>query len=193
MGDQAPNAAQVDFQKALRELAAVRRGEDLLYASASTPHRPPPSHRRRRPLYSQVSGCIELACLITRRVRRGDTVPTYVSESPAPVGSRKTWLAIQAALEFCEEHFREGVPRDDVAKAVGYLGHFVSTYLGHSVSEHLDNLRIAEGRRLLEESDVTVCDMASSVGCADPAHFTRAFTRATGSSPAAYRLQLGLL
>mgnify|MGYP005848240315 FL=1 len=138
-----------------------------------------------------------LACLHKRPHPRGSVLPAQPVESLAPVGGHKTRAAIQAALEYCAENFRRGLSREEVARAVGYsashLGHLVSTQLGHSLSEYLNNLRISEGRRLLEDSDLTVREIAASIGYTDAAHFTRAFRRATGASPTAYRRQLGLL
>jgi len=138
-----------------------------------------------------------LSCLMERRMRRGEAVPTYAAESPVPVGDHKAWSAIRSALEFCERNFGQGITRRDVARAVGYspshLGHLVSTYLGRSLSEYLVALRIAEGKRLLEETELTVAEIATSAGYADRAHFTRAFIRVTGLSPTAYRHQFGPL
>ena len=138
-----------------------------------------------------------LSCLLQRRLRRGEVVASDTLEAPAPTGDRRTWLAIQAALAYCESNFRKGISRTDVAKAVGYspahLGHLVSTHLGHSLSQHLSDLRINEAKRLLEESGLSVREIAAHVGYADPAHFTRAFSRATGSSPIAYRRRAEVL
>jgi YesN/AraC family two-component response regulator len=118
------------------------------------------------------------------------------TESPAPIGANRSWQAVQSAVEFCEQNFRKGVTRDDAAKALGYnssyLGQLVSSHLGHSLSEYLTTLRIAEGKRLLEETELTIREVASSVGYVDPAHFTRAFTRVAGLSPTAYRRQFEL-
>jgi AraC-like DNA-binding protein len=135
-----------------------------------------------------------LSCLISRRIHRYSGISADVSEFSAPADGRRQWEAIQAALGFCQARFREGVLRHHVAAAVGYspshLGYLFSSYLGYSISEFLLNLRVAEATRLLEESDLTVSGIASAVGYSDPAHFTRAFKRAVGTSPAAYRQQL---
>ncbi|MFO1089587.1 MAG: AraC family transcriptional regulator ligand-binding domain-containing protein [Hyphomicrobiales bacterium] len=58
---------------------------------------------------------------------------------------------------------------------------------GVSFSEILDRTRTAEACRLLETTDLKVIEIAYELGYAEPASFTRAFTRWTGSSPARYR------
>jgi AraC-like DNA-binding protein len=133
----------------------------------------------------------QLSVLLARRIRRGQTVSKRVREGPPPAGGERTWMAVEAALQFCAASFRADVSRDDVARAVGYspghLGRLVSAHLGYSLSEYLNNLRVDEAKRLLTDSDIPVRQIAPLVGYADPAHFTRAFKRATGVSPTAFR------
>ncbi len=134
-----------------------------------------------------------LSSLLLRNVRRGRILDRRLRESPLPRNEGKAWRAVEAALEYCQENFRRGITREDVARAVGYspghLGHLVATHLGQSLSDHLHSLRLSEAKRLLEESDLSIRHIAALVGYADPAHFTRAFTRRTGGSPTAYRRQ----
>ena len=84
-----------------------------------------------------------------------------------------------------------------VAEAVGYspryLGELVSTHLGHTLADHLLRLRIEESKRLLGGSDLSVHHVAEAVGYTDPAHFTRAFRRATGTTPKLFRRNARLL
>lgn len=47
--------------------------------------------------------------------------------------------------------------------------------------------RIAQARRLLSDSGLTVADVASQLGFSDQAHLTRAFRQVMGETPAAWR------
>jgi two-component system response regulator YesN len=89
------------------------------------------------------------------------------------------------------------VTRTEIARAVGYspkhLGHLVTKNLGHSISDHLWNLRVAEAKHILETSRLSIREIAQAVGYDDPTHFTRAFKRAVGVSPQAYRARLSAL
>jgi len=138
-----------------------------------------------------------LSCILVRRMPRARVTEPGPRESSITGGDARIWLVLEAALEFCETNFRLGVTRTDVARAVGYsprhLSQLMSSYLGHSVSDYLQNLRIVEARRLLEKSDLSVREIAIAVGYTDPAHFTRAFKRGTGLSPRTYRRRLGAL
>ena len=50
--------------------------------------------------------------------------------------------------------------------------------------------RIARAKLLLQHPGLMLCDVAQSCGFADQSHFTRAFTRATGLSPGAFRREV---
>jgi transcriptional regulator GlxA family with amidase domain len=143
-----------------------------------------------------VSGLLSyLACILIRRLHREVAVPSAQTEPPAISGDPRLWEVIDAALGVCEANFRNGISRADVARAVGYspghLGHVFSSYLGHSLSDHLRNLRIGEGRHLLETTSLSIGEIAQAVGYTDPAHFARAFQRVTGTSPTEYRRHAG--
>jgi len=136
-----------------------------------------------------------LAYVLVRRLPHSRVADALQRETPiAPVGDERTWEILDAALRFCDSNYRSGITRSDVAEAVGYsarhLGQLMSTYLGHSLSSHLQNLRMLEARRLLERSSLPIREIATAVGYVDPAHFTRAFRQATGLSPRTYRRRL---
>jgi len=138
-----------------------------------------------------------LSCILVRRLPRARVSAPRLQESSLIGGDARTWSALEAALDFCDANFHLGITRTDVANAVGYsprhLSQLTATYLGHSLSDHLRNLRIAEARRLLESSRLTIHGIADAVGYTDPAHFARAFKQATGLSPRTYRRRLGVL
>jgi len=135
-----------------------------------------------------------LSCILIRRVRRGNVLRLRPRESPTICAEPRTWRIIQAALQVCDASFRSPLRVADVAEAVGYspshLGYLFSTHLGHSVSDHIRSLRLSAAQDLLENTDLPVYEIARSVGYTDPAHFTRAFTRARSLSPRAYRERL---
>ena len=145
---------------------------------------------------SAVAGILEyLTCILIRRALRATALPGPAWEAPTIGIDPKKSALIRAALDFCDAHFREGVTQDDIAKAMGcnprYLGRLVSSCLGHSLTRHLRNLRIAEARHLLQDTDLPVSTIAAAVGYPYPAHFTRAFMRDTGVNPESFRRRLG--
>jgi AraC-like DNA-binding protein len=147
----------------------------------------------RRPSYHRAAHHLlaYLALILARRLDRG---AQRHRDSYAIAGDASKWRQIDRALTFCQENLRDDIKVPDVAKALGLspgqLGRIVASHLGISLSQYLLDLRMAEARNLLAQRDLRICDVARAVGYAYPEHFTRAFTRAVGLSPRAYRRHL---
>jgi transcriptional regulator GlxA family with amidase domain len=58
---------------------------------------------------------------------------------------------------------------------------------GSTLIEHLQNLRVEEAKRLLEERELPVDEISFAVGYEDPSFFRRLFKRLTGLTPSQYR------
>lgn len=58
---------------------------------------------------------------------------------------------------------------------------------GSTLIGYVQNLRIEEGKRLLESTDAASDDIAPAVGYENPAFFRRLFKRSTGLTPGQYR------
>ncbi|PWK58188.1 AraC family transcriptional regulator [Aminobacter sp. AP02] len=62
-------------------------------------------------------------------------------------------------------------------------------HLGLTYSDILDTARYENASRLLRDTDCRIIDIAFSSGYTDPAHFSRAFRRLTGTTPRQFREQ----
>ncbi len=95
------------------------------------------------------------------------------------------------ALRFIERRCLGPLSLRDVAAAVGRSGAHVSTSVrqatGRSVTEWITAGRLSEARNRLLHTDERIDAIAERVGYADPTHFIRAFRRAHGTTPAAWR------
>ena len=132
-----------------------------------------------------------LVSILIRRVRRGNALRLQVAESPTVAPDSHPWRVIHAALEFCDANYQQTIHLAEIAAAAGYspshLSRLFSIYLGRSVSGYVRDLRLNSAKHLLEHTDRPVSEIARAVGYSDHSHFTRAFIRATGRSPRAYR------
>ncbi len=94
-------------------------------------------------------------------------------------------------LDVIEARFHEGISLSDVARAVnltpGHLTTVVREQTGRTVLEWITERRMAEARRLLVHSGMSVGQVAQRVGYDDPAYFTRAFRRTHGTTPSGWR------
>jgi AraC family transcriptional regulator, transcriptional activator of pobA len=82
-----------------------------------------------------------------------------------------------------------GVP--DFAAALGltatHLTRICTARTGLSPARLIEARRMAEARRLLAYTDLTVAQVGYALGFEDPAYFSRAFRRVEGASPGAFR------
>jgi AraC-like DNA-binding protein len=135
-----------------------------------------------------------LSCILTRRVRRLSANHLRESESLTISADPRVWRAIRGALQFCEANLSRTLRIAHVAAAVGYspdhLSRLFSRYLGSSFSVHLDTMRMTAAKGLLEDRDLSVREIAQSVGYTHASNFSHAFARATGLSPREYRRHL---
>lgn len=58
---------------------------------------------------------------------------------------------------------------------------------GHSPMEYLQHLRMEHAKQYLENSALSVDDIAAAVGYREPAFFRKLFKRITNLTPSAYR------
>lgn len=97
-------------------------------------------------------------------------------------------------LGLVEAHHREHWQVADYAAALsvspGHLSRVCRAELGQSATGILRERLLREARRQLAYTTRGIARVAYDLGYADPAYFTRVFTRATGLSPSAYRAAL---
>src|SRR5690606_13715627 len=94
----------------------------------------------------------------------------------------ETWLA---------EHFRENgalqklVEVSDIPERS--LKRRFKAATGHTLIEHLHNLRVEEAKKMLETTHGPVAEISAAVGYEDISFFRALFRRLTGLTPGQYR------
>jgi AraC family transcriptional activator of pobA len=92
---------------------------------------------------------------------------------------------------FIEERYRERISLKDVARAVslsrGHLTTVVRRKTGRTVQEWIAERRMAEARRLLVQTDLSVEEVGRRVGYGESGYFVRSFKRAHGATPLDWR------
>lgn len=115
--------------------------------------------------------------------------------SDMPVAAELTESNLVQRFEaLVEAHFLERWSVARYARALSisptHLSRVARTATGRSASRLIDERLIREARRDLAFSSLSVKTIGYALGYADPAHFSRAFARAVGRSPRAFREQL---
>jgi transcriptional regulator GlxA family with amidase domain len=92
---------------------------------------------------------------------------------------------------FVLEHLDEPLPVERLAAEVGMsprtLSRWCREHLGESPAELVRRLRLAEARRLLEETALPLKDVTARTGLGDQSTLWRAFVHDLGVTPAEYR------
>ncbi|HEX8619312.1 MAG TPA: AraC family transcriptional regulator [Thermoanaerobaculia bacterium] len=117
---------------------------------------------------------LELFGVLSRRNDTSKRLPAWLDEARAIV----------------ERNFQERIALVGIAAEVGVhpvsLARAFRQHFDVTVGEYVRQLRIAYARERIA-AGVALPVVASEAGFADQSHFTRAFTRAVGVAPAAYR------
>jgi AraC family transcriptional regulator len=95
------------------------------------------------------------------------------------------------AYELLHERFRETPSVTEIAASVGvhpsHLARSFRAYYRESLGECVRRLRLEWAASRLVRADVPLATLANEAGFVDQSHFTRAFKRRFGLTPARYR------
>jgi two-component system response regulator YesN len=101
----------------------------------------------------------------------------------------------QSVIERAKKYILDNYPEELRLETVAREIHLSPTYFsalfkkmtGCSFAKYLTRVRIAKAKELLENTDISVTDIALQVGFNDPAYFAAIFRREFGLTPLAYR------
>ncbi|HSK98934.1 MAG TPA: AraC family transcriptional regulator [Rubrobacteraceae bacterium] len=98
---------------------------------------------------------------------------------------------LAGVFAFIEESYREPISLKDAARAVGLTPGHLTTVVrrktGRTVQEWIAERRMAEARKLLVQTDLTVEEVGRSVGYRNAGYFAKHFRRAHGTTPVGWR------
>jgi len=107
---------------------------------------------------------------------------------------QRSLMRLGEVLSFMERHLDQDISVGELA-GIAHMSESTLTrrfrkVLGRSPVEHLIRLRIGRARRLLQNADLSITDVAFACGFSDSNYFSRRFRAATGTSPRAYRRRI---
>lgn len=98
---------------------------------------------------------------------------------------------VRRFMELVQEHYREerliGFYADKLCITPKYLSKLVKENTGRSAGDWIENHVILEARAMLQSSDMTIQQIATSLNFPNQSFFGKYFKRATGLSPKQYR------
>jgi len=98
---------------------------------------------------------------------------------------------IKKTLTYIQENYKEKIYIRDLAKEVcmneQYFCRFFKKAIGRSPIEYVNEYRIKQALRLLEESDLPITEVCLECGYNNLGNFLREFRKYTGTTPLQYR------
>lgn len=98
---------------------------------------------------------------------------------------------IRPVLAYVDRHCREGITLGDVASVVhvspSRVRHVFKDVTGVGFKAYVTQVRVAEAKRLLLATEMSVADVARSVAYTNLNQFYKVFSRSCGMSPGEYR------
>lgn len=111
--------------------------------------------------------------------------------SPTVTFSRRIARECSHVKRYIDTHFQQELTLDDLAAYSHmnkyYLTHSFTKYTGLSPISYLNRRRIVESCRLLENTNLSVAQIAGITGFSSLSYFSQVFKKTEGVSPAQYR------
>lgn len=102
------------------------------------------------------------------------------------------WL--RRVIERLTAEYSERLTLDELSHEAGvhpvHLSRVFRKFVREGIGEHIHRLRIRAACEQMLTRELSMAEISLAAGYADQSHFTRAFRRATGVTPAAFRRQL---
>lgn len=147
-------------------------------------------------IWQEFSGCAKSRALVLRGLSAtllGWVARAIEDHSPEGAAAPQSSL-VQRLQALIEAHFLEHWQVADYARALAvsptHLSRVARAATGVSAQRLIEARLMREARRNLAYTHLGVATIAYTLGYADPAYFTRAFTRDAGLSPRAFRAQV---
>jgi YesN/AraC family two-component response regulator len=107
------------------------------------------------------------------------------------VGSREVFI-MEGIAAFIEENYKEDLTRDELAQRARMekyrFSRAFNKHFGKNVKSYVNTVRVIRAAEILSKSaDLSITDIAVSVGYSGVTHFEKVFKQVYGISPNAYR------
>ena len=92
---------------------------------------------------------------------------------------------------YTDPEFSLGILAEAVSYSPKYLSRVFKNKMGIGFTKYLNNLRVQQACRLMEEGNASITKVAVQCGFADPMYFSKVFKYYTGFSPQVFLKRIG--
>ncbi|TIN74118.1 GlxA family transcriptional regulator [Mesorhizobium sp.] len=132
----------------------------------------------------------DIAVAVCRHTTAGHWRST--SERQSAVGSNEgICKPVAEIIRIMEEHVEDPMPLRDIARCVGRSQRQIERLFARSLSispmRYYLHVRLSRAKRLVEQTELPIVEVAIACGFASASHFSKCFRLAFGANPNAYR------
>lgn len=103
----------------------------------------------------------------------------------------RSTTVVERAREFIDSHYHKDISLDDVSREVDISPYYFSKIFkeetGKNFVEYVTEIRMNRAKELLLGTDLSMKEICSEIGYADPNYFSRTFKKNTGLTPTEYK------
>ncbi|MGX5804142.1 GlxA family transcriptional regulator [Bradyrhizobium sp. Arg314] len=133
----------------------------------------------------------DVALAVCRHTTAGHWRST--SERQSSINSNEIGISKPIAQIICimEEHVEDPIPLRDIARCVGRSQRQIERLFARALSispmRYYLHVRLSRAKRLVEQTELPIVEVAVACGFASASHFSKCFRLAFGANPNAYR------
>ena len=99
--------------------------------------------------------------------------------------------SLNSIIEYIEKNISENITIEKLAKIANYHpNYFIRIFksnIGISPIQYINRIRLEKAKKLIMQSNMTIGEIASSVGINDVSHFSKSFKNYTGFTPSEFK------
>ena len=101
---------------------------------------------------------------------------------------------VRKAIYYIQKNYNKKIALDSLAGEIHvspvYLSSLFSKVTGKTIGEYIQNIRVEHAKSLMQDSALSMQDIAERVGYSDSKYFAYIFKKVTGRTPATFRNQM---
>lgn len=145
-------------------------------------------HRLNRSFGSGSLEALSVECLLKQILL--DVYQSFHPPAPAPEEGASVGNTVYSVMRYIDAHICEPVRVEEIAKELGYSGcylsHLFREKMGATIRQYLAAQKIAKSLELMENSKLSLTQIAERLGYDSLQSFDRSFKRVMGASPSGY-------